>query len=193
MFCIACCTIAGIILESVTIFASSIVIVLTEADTNNRAVQSSWAVVDVAVVVQSRYPVRLFVTPWTAACQASLSITNSQNLLKLMFIESVMPSNHLILCRPLLLLPSIFPSIKVFSKESALRIRWPKCWSFSFPIIPSSEYSGLSSFRTGWLDLLAIQALSRVFEEYKLTKPTCCQPLSSASVIYAHHGFALHW
>ena len=88
-----------------------------------------------------------FATPWTAACQASLSITNSQSLLKLMFIESVMPSNHLILCHPLLLLSSIFPSIRVFSNESGLCIWWPKYWSFSFSISPSNEYSGLISFR----------------------------------------------
>ena len=94
---------------------------------------------------------------WTAACQASLSITNSWNLLKPMSIELVMPSNHLILCRPLLLPPSIFPSIRVFSNESALRIRWPKYWSFSFSISPSNEYSGLISFRMDWLDLLAVQ------------------------------------
>ena len=98
-----------------------------------------------------------FATPWTAARQASLPITNSQNLLKLMSIESVMPSNHLILCHPLLLLPSIFPSIRVFSNESALHIRWPKYWSFSFSISPSNEYSGLISFRMDWLDLLAVQ------------------------------------
>ena len=96
-------------------------------------------------------------TPWTAAHQASLSITNSQSSLKLMSIESVMPSNHLILCHPLLLLPSIFPSIRVFSSESALRIRWPKYWSFSFSISPSNEYSGLISFKIDWLDLLAVQ------------------------------------
>ena len=96
-------------------------------------------------------------TPWTAACQASLSITNSQSLLKLMSIESVIPSNHLILCRPLLLLPSIFPSTKVFSNESALHIRWPNYWSLSFSISPSNEYSGLISFRMDWLDLLAVQ------------------------------------
>ena len=98
-----------------------------------------------------------FVTPWTAACQASLSITNSRSLLKLMAIESVMPSNHLILCWPLLLPPSIFPSIRVFSNESILHIRWSKYWSFSFSISPSSEYSGLISFRMDWLDLLAVQ------------------------------------
>ena len=95
--------------------------------------------------------------PWTAARQASLSITNSQSLLKLMSIESMMPSNHLILCHPLLLLPSIFPSIRIFSTESVLHIRWPKYWSFSFNISPSNEYSGLISFRMDWLDLLVVQ------------------------------------
>ena len=107
------------------------------------------------VVFQSLYHAQLFVTPWTAACQASLYITNSQSLLKLTSIESVMPSNHLILCHPLLLSPSIFPSIRVFSNESALCIRWPKDWSLS--ISPSNEYSGLISFRMNWLDLLAVQ------------------------------------
>ena len=101
--------------------------------------------------------VPLFVTPWTAARQASPSITNSWSLLKLMSIESVMPSNHLILCHPLLLPPSIFPSIKVFSNESVLCIRWPKYWSFSFGVSPSNEYSGLISFRMDCLDLLAVQ------------------------------------
>ena len=96
-------------------------------------------------------------TPWTAACQASLSITNSQSLLKLMSVMSVMPSNHLILCHPLLLLPSIFPSIRIFSNEPALRIRWPKNWSFSFSISPSNEHSGLISLRMDWLDLLVVQ------------------------------------
>ena len=99
--------------------------------------------------------VRLFVIPWTAACQASLSITNFRSLL--MSIESVMPSNHLILCHPLLLLPSILPSIRVFSSESFLRIMWPKYWNFSFSLSPSSEYSGLISFRIDWSDLLAVQ------------------------------------
>ena len=107
--------------------------------------------------VQSLSRVRLFATPWTAAHQASLSITNSRSLLKLMSIDSVMPSNHLNLCRPLLLLPSIFPSIRVFSSESVLRIRWPKYWSFSFSISSSNEYSGPISFRMDWLDLLAVQ------------------------------------
>ena len=107
--------------------------------------------------VQSLSHVRLFVSLWTAACQASLSITNSQSLLKLMSFESVMPSNHLILCHPLLLLPLIFPSIRVFSSESVLCIRWSKYWSFSFSISPSNEYSGLISFRMNWLNLLAVQ------------------------------------
>ena len=107
--------------------------------------------------VHSLSCVQLFVTPWTAAHQASLSITNSQSLLKLMFIKSVISSNHLILCHPLLLLPSIFPSIRVFSNESVLHIRWPKYWIFSFSISPSNEYSGLISFRIDWLDLLAVQ------------------------------------
>ena len=114
--------------------------------------------------VQLLSRVRLFATPWTAAHQASLSITNSRSPPKPISIESVMPSNHLILCRPLLLLPSIFPSIRVFSKESVLCIRWPKNWSFSFSISPSNEYSGLISFRMDWLDLLAVQGVfSRVF------------------------------
>ena len=109
------------------------------------------------IVLQLLSCVQLFATPWTAACQASLSFINSWSLLKLMSIESVMPSNHLILCRPLLFLPSIFSSIRVFSNESVLHIRWPKYWSFSFSISPSNEYSGLISFRMGWFDLLAVQ------------------------------------
>ena len=101
--------------------------------------------------------IHLFANPWTAACQAFLSITNSQSLLRLMFIESVMPSNHLILCCPFFLLPSIFPSIMVFSNESVPSISWPKYWNFSFTISPSNEYSGLISFRIDWFDLLAVQ------------------------------------
>ena len=110
-----------------------------------------------AAAVWSLSCVRLFVTPWTAARQASLSFTISQSFLKLMSFELVIPSNHLILCHPLLLLPSVFPSIKVFSNESAFRIRWPKFWSFSFSISPSKEYSGLISFRINWFGLFAVQ------------------------------------
>ena len=117
--------------------------------------------------VQLLSRVWLFVTPWTAAHQASLSITNSRSLPKPMSIESVMPSNHLILFRPLLLLPSIFPSIRVFSNESALRIRWPKYWSFSFSISPSNEHPGLIFFRMDWLDLLAVQGtLKSILQHY---------------------------
>ena len=111
--------------------------------------------------------VPLFTTPWTTANQASLSITNSQSLLKLRSFELVMPSNLLILCHPLLLPPSVFPSIRVFSNESVLRIRWPKYWSFSFSISPSNEYPGLISFRIDWLDLLAV---SRVFSNTTVPK-----------------------
>ena len=107
--------------------------------------------------VQSLSRVQLFATPWIAACRASLSITNSRSSPRLTSIESVMPSSHLILCRPLLLLPSIPPSIRVFSNESTLRMRWPKYWNFSFSIIPSKEHPGLISFRMDWLDLLAVQ------------------------------------
>ena len=106
---------------------------------------------------------QLFAAPWTAAHQASLSITNSLSLLKLMSIELLMPSNHLILCHPLLLPLSIFPSIRVFSKESILHIRWPKYWNFSFSMSPSNEYSGLISFRMDWLDLLAVQGTLKSF------------------------------
>ena len=120
--------------------------------------------------VQSLSPVFLFATPWTTACQASLSITNSWSLPKLMSIESVISSNHLILCHPLLLLPSTFPSIRVFGNESALRIRWPKYWSFSFNISPTKEHPGLISFRMDWLDLLAVQGLSRVFSNTTIQK-----------------------
>ena len=120
--------------------------------------------------VQSFSCVRLFATPWTAARQASLSITSSRSLLKLMSIESVMPSNHLILCCPLLFLPLIFPSIRVFSNELVLHIRWPKYWSFSFSISPSNEHSGLISFRlTGWISLQS-KGLSRVFSNTTVQK-----------------------
>ena len=125
--------------------------------------------------VQSLSHVRLFATPWTAARQASLSITNSRSLLKLMSIKSVMPSSHLILCRPLLLPPSIFPSIRVFSNESVLCIRWPKYWSFSFSISPCSEYSGLISFRMDWLDLLAVQGTLKSLLQHHSSKASILQ------------------
>ena len=112
----------------------------------------------------------LFATPWTAARQASLSITNSQSLPKLMSIESVMPSNHLILCRPLLLPPSVLPSIRVFSNESVLRIRWPKYWRFSVNVSPSSEHPGLISFRMDWLDLLAVQGSLKSLLQHHISK-----------------------
>ena len=121
-------------------------------------------------VVQSLSCVQLFVTPWTAARQASLSINNSQSSLKLMPIESLMPSNHLILCHPLLLPPSIIPSIRVFSNESVLRIRWPKYWSFSFNISPSSEHPGLISFRMDRLDLLAVQGTLKSLRQHHSSK-----------------------
>ena len=122
------------------------------------------------ISVQSLSRVRLFVTPRTAARQASLSITNSQSLLKLMSIESVRPSNHLILCRPLLLPPLIFPSNRVFSSESVLRIRWPKYWSFSFSISPFNEYSGLVSFRMDWFNLLAVQGTLKSLLQHHSSK-----------------------
>ena len=121
--------------------------------------------------VQSLSCVRLFVNPWTAACQASLSVTNSQSLLKLMSIESVIPSNHRILCHPLLLLPPIPPSIRGFSNESALHIRWPKYWSFSFTINPSNEYSGMISFRIDWFDLLAAHLIQTYNSSGEAPKP----------------------
>ena len=124
----------------------------------------------VQFLVQLLSCVWLFATPWTIAHQASLSITNSQSLLKLMSIELVMLSNHLILCRPLLLLPLIFPSIRVFYNESVLPIRWPKYWSFSFSISPSNEYSGLISFRIDWFDLLAVQGTLKSLLQHHSSK-----------------------
>ena len=120
--------------------------------------------------VQLLSHVRLSAMPWTAACQTSLSSTNSQSLLKLMPVESVMPSNHLILCHPLLLLPSIFPSIRVFSNESVLQIRWPKYWSFSFIISHSNEYSGLISFRIDWFYLLAVEGTLKSLLQHHSSK-----------------------
>ena len=118
--------------------------------------------------------VQLFATPWTAARQASLSITNSQSLLKLMSIKLVMPSNHLILCHPILLPPSIFPSNRAFSNESVLRNRWPKYWSFSFSISPSNEYSGLISFSMDWLDLLAVQGILNSLQHHTSKASILC-------------------
>ena len=118
----------------------------------------------------SRSVVSTLCVPWTATCQGSLSITNSQSLLKLMCIESVMPSNHLILGRPLLLLPSIFPSIRVFSIESVLHVRWKKYWSFSFSISPSNEHPGLISFRMDWMDLLAVQGTLKSLLQHHSSK-----------------------
>ena len=138
--------------------------------------------------VQSLSCVWLFVTPWTAACQASLSITNSWNLLKLMSTESVMPSSHLILCPPFSPLPSIFPSIKVFSNESVLRIRWPKYWSFSFNISPFNEYSGLISFRINWLDLLAVQGTLKCLLRHHSSKASILQ-CSTFFVVQLSHPY----
>ena len=125
-------------------------------------------------------------TPWTAAYQASLSVTSFQSLLKLIFIKSVMPSNHLILCRPLLFLPSIFPSIRVFSNESVLHIRWPKYWSFRFSISPSSEYSGLISFRMDWLDLLAVQGTLKSLLQHHSSKASVLQHPVFFMVQFSH-------
>ena len=130
--------------------------------------------------------VQLFVTLWTIECQASLSITNSQSLLKLMSIELVMSSNHLILCHPLLLLPSIFPSIRVFSKEPVLRIRWPNYWSFSFIISPSNEYSELISFGIDWFDLLAVQETLKSLLQHHSSKASICQCSAFAIVQLSH-------
>ena len=132
--------------------------------------KSSSTLLDQCSSVQSLSRVRLFATPWTAARQASLSITNSRSPPKPMSIKSVMPSNHLILCHPLLLLPSVFPRIRVFSNESALHTRWPKYWSFSFNIRPSSEHPGLISFRMDWLDLLAVQGTLKSLLQHHSSK-----------------------
>ena len=121
------------------------------------------------------HSVQLFATSWTAACQASLSITNSRSLIKLMSIESVMPSNHLTLCHPLLLPPSIFPRIRVFSNESVLHIRWPKYWSFSFNISPSNEHPGLISFRMNWLGLLGVQGTLKSLLQHHSSKASILQ------------------
>ena len=129
---------------------------------------------------------RLFVTPWTAACQASLSFTISQSLLKLMSIESVMPSYHLILCRPLLLLPPIPPSIRIFSNESTLHIRWPEYWSSCFSIIPSKEIPGLISFRMDWLDLLAVQGTLKSLLQHHSSKASILRRSAFFTVQLSH-------
>ena len=136
----------------------------------------------------------LFATPWTAALKASLSITNSQSLLKLMSIESVMPSNHFILCHPLLLPPSIFPSIRVFSNESVLHTRWPNNWSFSFNISPSNEYSGLISFKMDWLDLRAVQGTfeSSTIPQFKSINSSVLMFLCSPTLISIHDYWKNH-
>ena len=139
-------------------------------------------------LVQSLSRVRLFATPWTAACQASLSITNSWSLPKLMSVELVMTSNHLIFCRSLLLPPSIFASIMVFSNESPHHIRWPKYWSFSFNISPSNEHSGLMSFRMDWLDLLAVQGTLKSLLQHHSSKASILQ-CSAFFIVQLSHPY----
>ena len=150
----------------------------------------------IAFVFQLLSHVRFFATSWTAAPQASLSFTISQSLLKLMSIESVMPSNRLILCHPLLLLPSIFPSIRVFSKELAPHIRWPNYWSFSFSISPSNEYSGVISFRIDWFDLLVVQGTLKSLLQHPVQKHQssalsllCSRTLTSIHDYWKNHSF----
>ena len=130
----------------------------------------------------------LFLTPWTAACQASLSLTKSRSLLKLMSIESVMPSNHLILCRPLLLLPSTFPSLRVFSNESVLHIRWPKFWNFSLSLSLSNEHPGLISFRMDWLDLLTVQGTLKCVLQHHSSKASILQ-CSAFFIVQISHSY----
>ena len=136
--------------------------------------------------VQLLSHVQLFAAPWTAACQVSLSIMNYQSLLKLMSIESVMPSNHLIFCHPLLLLPSIFPSIRIFSNESALHVRWPKYWSFIFNISPFNEHPGLISFRMDWLDLLAVQGTLKGLLQHHSSKASILRCAAFFTVQLSH-------
>ena len=155
---------------------------------NNNFFKARWSHVQWISSVQSLSRVQLFVTPWTAACQASLSITNSQSLLKLMSIESVMSPNYLILCCPLLFLPSIFPSIRVFPNESVLCIRWSKYWSFSFSVRSSSEYSGLISFRMDWLDLLAVQGTLKSLLQHHSLKALILQ-CSAFFMVQLSHSY----
>ena len=149
------------------------------------------ALVTWVVFAQSLSCVRLFATPWATARQASLSFTIYWSLLKLISIESTMPSNHLILCRPLLLLPSIFSSIRVFSNESTLGIRWPKYWSFSFIISPSNEYSGLISFRIDWFDLLAVQGTLKSLLQHQGLKASVlsCSAFFIIQLLYSVHDY----
>ena len=144
--------------------------------------------------VQSLSHVRLFATPWIAACQASLSITNNQSSLKLMSIESVMPSSHLMLCRLLLLLPTIPPSIRGFSNESSLLMRWPKYWSFSFSISPSNEYLGLISIRIEWLDLLAVQGTLKSLLQHHRSKASIlrCSAFFNPTLTSIHDYWKKH-
>ena len=150
--------------------------------------REAWSIAVQFSTVQLLSHVRLFATPWTAAPQASLPITNSRSLLKFMSIESVMPSNHLILCRRLLLPPSIFPSIRVFSNESALRIRWPKYWNFTFSISPSNEHPGLISFRMDWLDLLAVQGTLKNLLQHHSSKASIllCSAVFRVQLLYPY-------
>ena len=152
---------------------------------DNREVPSSW---QNSQLVQSLSHVQLFATPWTAAHQASLSITTSWSLLKLMSVESVMTSYHLIFCLPLHLPPSIFPSIRVFSNESLLHIRWPKYWSFSFSISPSNEHPGLISFRVDWLDLLAVQGTLKSLLQHNSSKTSILQ-CSAFFIVQLSHPY----
>ena len=145
------------------------------------------------ISVQSLSCVRLFATPWTAARQASLSITNSGSSLKFMSIESVMSSNHLIFCHPLLLPPPIFPSIRIFSNESALPIRWPKYWTFSISISPSNEHSGLISFRMDWLDLLVVQGTLKSLLQHHSSKASILQHAAVFIVHLSHPILAPCW
>ena len=159
--------------------------------TYNGYVYTLWNSIQYAVQFSSVQPpshVRLFATTWTAECLVSLSINYSWSLLELMSFESVMPSNHLILCCPLLLPPSIFPSIRVFSNESVLHIRWPKYWSFSFSISPSNEYSGLMSFRMDWLDLLAVQGTLKSLLQHHTSKASIlwCSAFFIVQLSYLH-------
>ena len=149
--------------------------------------RKTWSLCPQFSSVWSLICVQLFVIPWTAACQASLSITNTWSLLKLVSIELVMPSNHLILCHPLLLLPSIFPSIRVFSNESAIHVRWPKYWSFSFNISPSNKHPGLISFRTDWLDLLVVQGTVKSLLQQCSSKASILRCSAFFIVQLSHH------